>query len=247
MRIHTARPIAVLLVAVVFSLLASGAAVGATGRSVLLVILDDFGMDAATFFPPGKYRKATQPAPAPMPNLTRMAKSGVLFGNAWAQQECSPTRATIVTGQYGFRRTNGVGEWIDETRPSLPTASFTLPEAFRASPLGRGYVLAHIGKWHLSRLSEGRQMPLTHGWPLYEGPVSGGALKTYVGYQEYTAENGIVQPAEPVPGYATSDQVDDALAVIGRAKQSGEALLHHPGLQRNPRALCQAAQQPAPL
>src|SRR5215212_630295 len=163
MLIRISRSCTVLLIAMVFALLAGSTAATAAGRSILLVILDDFGLDKATFFPVGPYRKATEPAAPPMPNLTRMAQAGVLFGNTWVQQECSPTRATIITGQYGFRRTNGVGEWIAEGRPSLPTTSFSLPEAFQASPVGRGYLLAHIGKWHLSRLSEGRKMPLVHG------------------------------------------------------------------------------------
>ena len=222
MVIRISRSFTVLLIATIFSLLAMHLPAVAAGRSVLLVILDDFGMDKATFYPVGPYRKATQPAAPPMPNLTRMAQAGVLFGNAWVQQECSPTRATIVTGQYAFRRTNGVGEWIAEGRPSLPAASFTLPEAFRTSPVGRGFMLAHIGKWHLSRLSEGRSMPMVHGWPYYEGPVSGGALNTYQGYFEYAAANGIVQPARRVPGYATTHEVDDALAAIGRARSAAK-------------------------
>ena len=96
------------------------------------------------------------------------------------------------------------------------------PEAFRASPVGRGYMLAHIGKWHLSRLSEGRSMPMVHGWPYYEGPVSGGALNTYQGYFEYAAANGIVQPARRVPAYATTHEVDDALAAVGRARAAAQ-------------------------
>jgi arylsulfatase A-like enzyme len=110
MLIRISRSCTVLLITAVFTLLASSTAATAAGRSILLVILDDFGMDKATFFPVGAYRKATKPAAASMPSLTRMAQGGVRFGNTWVQQECSPTRATILTGQYGFRRTNGVGE-----------------------------------------------------------------------------------------------------------------------------------------
>ncbi|MFZ1429747.1 MAG: sulfatase-like hydrolase/transferase [Geminicoccaceae bacterium] len=207
----------ILLATLSFCLLGGGSQAAASGRSVLLVILDDFGMGEASFVPPGVHRLPTQPPPPPMPNLSRMAEVGMVFANVWVQPECSPTRAALITGQYGFRPTNGVGEWIDETRPSLPAAAFTLPEAFRASPAGSDYVLAHIGKWHLSRLSEGRQMPLAHGWPAYEGPISGGALSSYLGYYEYAAANGIVQPPRQTLAYATTEQVNDALAVIGEA------------------------------
>lgn len=221
MRIRVPRSFPILFATVACCLLGGIGTASATGRSVLLVILDDFGMGEASFVPPGPHRLPTQPPAPPMPNLSRMAAGGVVFGNTWVQPECSPTRAALITGQYGFRRTNGVGAWIDENRPSLPAAAFTLPEAFRASPVGSGYVLVHVGKWHLSRLSEGRQMPLVHGWPAYEGPVSGGALGSYVDYYEYAATNGIVEPPRRAEAYATTEQVDDALAVIAQARAAG--------------------------
>lgn len=217
MRIRVTRSSTIVLASLSFYLFGGGSPADAASRSVLLVILDDFGMGEASFVPPGALRLPTQPPAPPMPNLTRMAGAGMVFGNAWVQPECSPTRAALITGQYGFRRTNGVGEWIDEASPSLPAASFTLPEAFRASAAGSDYVLAHIGKWHLSRMSEGRQMPLVHGWPAYEGPISGGALNSYVGYYEYAAANGIVQQARQAVDYATTEQVNDTLTVIGEA------------------------------
>ena len=42
--------------------------------------------------------------------IDALAKRGVLFRNAWAYPTCSPTRALIMTGRYGFR--TGVGEVI---------------------------------------------------------------------------------------------------------------------------------------
>ena len=97
-------------------LLTSQACHAAVGNSVLLVIMDDIGVDLTMFYPVGSYRRVTTPPAAPMPNLTALAQHGVVFGNAWAQMECSPTRAEIITGQYGFRPENRVGQWIDEDR-----------------------------------------------------------------------------------------------------------------------------------
>ena len=181
------------------------------------MIIDDFGMDSASFVPEGPFRLRTNPPAPPMPNLTALARGGVVFGNFWVQQECSPTRATLATGQYGFRRTNGVGQWITEGRPSLPTEALTLPEAFRAASVGRKYKLAHIGKWHLSRLSEGRAMPAVHGWPFYQGPFAGGALSNYFDYKKYSVVSGVVQPDVRTRIYATTDQVNDTISVINQA------------------------------
>ena len=203
----------------VLLLLTSQASHAAVGNSVLLVIMDDIGVDSTMFYPVGPYRRVTTPPAAPMPNLTALAQHGVVFGNAWAQMECSPTRAEIITGQYGFRPENGVGQWIDEGRASLSTTSFTLPEAFVAA--GSPVKLAHIGKWHLTKVSEGRAMPGVFGWPFYEGPTTGGALSNFFDYYKYTEVNGVVAPLKHSKIYATTDQVNDALAAINEAKAAG--------------------------
>ena len=38
-----------------------------------------------------------------MPTLEELCRTGVVFENAWSNPECSPTRATILTGRHGFR------------------------------------------------------------------------------------------------------------------------------------------------
>lgn len=48
---------------------------------------------------------------APMPNIEAMCETGIVFENAYAAPTSSPTRATIMSGQYGFR--TGVGAQID--------------------------------------------------------------------------------------------------------------------------------------
>ena len=100
-------------------------------RNVLLIIADDMGVDVSGFYPSSAGRLATNPAPPSTPNLQALANKGVIFSAAWAYMECSPTRATIFTGRYGFR--TGVGQWIKESRPSLSEREFELPEALTAA------------------------------------------------------------------------------------------------------------------
>ena len=38
-----------------------------------------------------------------MPTLQNMINSGVKFNNVWSNPTCTPTRATLLTGKYGFR------------------------------------------------------------------------------------------------------------------------------------------------
>ena len=68
--------------------------------NVLLVIADDLGTDWL-----GLYGQS--PDPPSTPNLDALAAGGIVFTNAWANPLCSPTRAALFTGRYGFR--TGVG------------------------------------------------------------------------------------------------------------------------------------------
>ena len=54
--------------------------------NTLLIVADDFGIDAL-----GLYGLATNPAPTP--NIDALASTGVRFENAYACPTCSPTRA----------------------------------------------------------------------------------------------------------------------------------------------------------
>ena len=63
---------------------------------MLLIITDDMGLDAT----PGYNIGTLKPN---MPNLQNLANSGIKFNNVWSSPTCSPTRATILTGKYGYR------------------------------------------------------------------------------------------------------------------------------------------------
>ena len=103
------------------------------------------------------------------PNMERLAKQSVRFTDAYtASPLCSPTRATLMTGQYPARTgiTTAVGHrpplaegksrYPDKmaasrkmiyagSRRFLKPEQYTLAEALRDT----GYRTAHIGKWHM--------------------------------------------------------------------------------------------------
>jgi len=103
------------------------------------------------------------------PNMERLAKRSVRFTDAYtASPLCSPTRATLMTGQYPARTgiTTAVGHRpplgegkprypekvaasrkmiYPESRRFLKPEQYTLAEALRDT----GYRTAHIGKWHM--------------------------------------------------------------------------------------------------
>jgi arylsulfatase B len=117
------------------------------GGNVLVVLLDDVGIDMLT-------SRAASAGGASTPTLDGLAAEGVTFTRAYAQPVCSPTRASLLTGraphQHGIGSQTKYGQrgWV------LQESELTLPEALRAAP----YTSAAIGKWHLDRRGEGGAM-----------------------------------------------------------------------------------------
>ena len=174
--------------------------VSAQPANILLIIADDLGADG---FP----LTANGGSVPPMPNITALKSSGVLFSRAYAQPTCSPTRASILTGRHPFR--TGIGEQLTgATSPQLSTAEFTLPEAFAANP-GLGYSLAMFGKWHLNSGAGSNDTPRTvGGWPSFAGTIIG-ALPDYYAWTKIT--NNVSTDSTT---YATTDTANDIISFI---------------------------------
>ncbi len=114
------------------------------------------------------------------PNLTRMAENGMRFTDAYAAcPVCSPTRASIMSGQYPAHV--GVidfipGHWRpfeEVTVPSnrtqyLPTEIVTIGETMREA----GYATGYFGKWHLGQ--PGEHYPRNQGFDVVNVYQGGG-------------------------------------------------------------------------
>jgi len=68
--------------------------------NILLIIGDDMGNETLSCY-------GLNSDTAKTPTLDDLCTNGVRFDNFWSQPVCSPTRATMLTGRYGFR--TGVG------------------------------------------------------------------------------------------------------------------------------------------
>lgn len=178
--------IASVLTVLFFCALASNAE--AAGRpNIVFILADDLGWSDTTLYGTTSFYET--------PNIERLARRGILFTNAYtAHPLCSPTRASIMTGQdparTGFTSAAGhIPEVILEkqlaslARPDqkmltprsvsrLDTRYTTLAETIRAA----GYVTGHFGKWHLGREP---YSPLEHGFdvdvPHWWGPGPAGS------------------------------------------------------------------------
>jgi arylsulfatase A-like enzyme len=164
-------------------LLCLGLALGASAATpdrpnIVFILADDLGWSDTTLYGTTKFYHT--------PNLERLAKRGMVFTRAYsASPLCSPTRASIMTGQSPARigitaPTCHVPEvkleasvqtrapankkaLICTSATRLNTSYFTLAEALKAA----GYATAHFGKWHLgsdpySPLQQGFDVDLPH-------------------------------------------------------------------------------------
>ena len=102
--------------------------------NVLFIMSDDHTAQAV-----GSYSTVLKPL-NPTPTLDKFAAEGMVFDNAFCSNSiCTPSRASIITGQYPH--VNGVTDLTGRISPEKQM----LPILFRNS----GYQTAMIGKWHL--------------------------------------------------------------------------------------------------
>lgn len=109
------------------SMSSSSAVVDVPGKkppNFLVMIGDDMSVETI-----GCYKIGSDPAKTPA--LDNLCNQGMRFDNFWSQPICSPTRATILAGQYGFR--NGVG-----VPAGGPTTEYPRPEALASAPKESG-------------------------------------------------------------------------------------------------------------
>ena len=167
------------------------------------------------------------------PNLNRLAASSVRFTQAYAgSRVCSPSRATLLLGQY--TATHGITDWIGartgedwrgagrSTRAlpaeyvrALPAESTTLAEAFKQA----GYRTFFAGKWHLG--GEG-SMPTDHGFDINvggndKGSPAGGFFDPYDNPQlpnRRPGENLSLRLADETKGFIVAQQDTPFFAML---------------------------------
>ncbi len=116
---------------------------------------------------------------AETPRLDGLAAGGMLFVNAFVTNSiCAPSRATVLTGQYGHL--NGV--MVNGQR--LHPTSVAFPALLRAA----GYRTALFGKWHLQEAPRGfDHYEILAGQGSYYNPILHSATDT-VRHEGYTPE-----------------------------------------------------------
>lgn len=156
--------------------------------NIILIVADDLGWADLGCYG-SRYHRT--------PNLDRLASSGVRFTAAYAAcPVCSPTRASILTGQYPQRY--NLTDWLPG-RPDRPEARLARPVINQQLPLEAvtlaealkpaGYVSGHIGKWHLGGPGFG---PLQQGFDSNIGGDETGTARSY--FAPFKSKDGTFMP-----------------------------------------------------
>ena len=139
--------------------------------NIVLIIADDLGWRDLSSFGSGYYRT---------PNIDRLASEGMKFTHAYANPNCAPTRAALLSGRYSPRTgiyTVGSGaRGLDKFRKmiaapnetNLKPSEVTFGEALKAA----GYATAHMGKWHMGT---GEYSPENQGFDVNIGGNASGS------------------------------------------------------------------------
>lgn len=129
------------------------------------------------------------------PNVDRLASEGVRFENAYtASPLCSPSRASIVTGQ--FPHAHGVTDNVGNVGCSVHTLQ-DRPGLLSRRMERAGYACGYNGKWHLCPEADevfgyeiDPHVPSDVGFEGLDFPGHGDGGWHYDAYREYLDENG---------------------------------------------------------
>lgn len=145
--------------------------------NILLVIMDDVGMDQMGSF---GYGGAVPPS---MPSIEAIADGGLRFRNTWSMPECSPGRSALFAGRYPLR--NNILQAIgpnDLANSQLGPFEVTAPKMLADA----GYESAMFGKFHLAGPEHNQAehaTPTDLGWDDFYGWLGGlpGSIDTTAG------------------------------------------------------------------
>lgn len=129
--------------------------------NIIFIMADDLGWtDTAVYG--SKYYET--------PNIDRLAAQGLKLMNHHHCQNCTPTRAALMSGQYGARTgvytVGGINRFEWGTRPLRPADNVTelpLDRDIIAKQLkAGGYATGMFGKWHIGQ--KGDYLPAKRGF-----------------------------------------------------------------------------------
>ena len=159
-------------------------------RNIIFILSDDHRWDFLSFIPEAPKFLET-------PHLDRLAKEGAHLRNAFVTTSlCSPSRASMLTGQYMHHH-----HVVDNQRPE-PAGIRLFPEYLRAA----GYQTAFFGKWHMGHDSDAPRPGFDH-WAGFRGQG-----------EYFDPVLNVNGTRRAFPGYSTDVLTDLALDWLGQKR-----------------------------
>ncbi len=125
------------LSALVIGLVLATTASAADRPNVVVILADDIGYGDLGCYGSTKVRT---------PNLDKLAAAGTRFTDAHSPAAvCTPTRYSLLTGQYSFRHRPGASILSGVAPLAIPTDRSTIATMLKKA----GYSTGVVGKWHL--------------------------------------------------------------------------------------------------
>jgi len=184
----------------------TGRPMPSSGPNIVFILADDWGWtdhNSATMATDGGNHYESDFYQTP--NFDKLVSEGVALTSTYAQPNCAPTRAALLSGQYSPRHGNGVYNVASLNRASGRTTyttpadqggdhangdeqSITIAEAF----YNAGYVTAHLGKYHVgSSNASDPTHPLNQGFDYnYGGGNKGNPGSYFATNQEFSNNVG---------------------------------------------------------
>jgi arylsulfatase A-like enzyme len=135
--------------------------------NILFIMVDDLGKEWISCYGAEDIKT---------PNIDALAKTGMRFENAYSMPQCTPSRATLLTGQYPWR-TGWVNHW-DVPRWGVGYFDWKIRQNLTFARILKtaGYATAAVGKWQINDFRIEPDAMKKHGfddWCMWTGYESG--------------------------------------------------------------------------
>lgn len=183
--------------------------------NIVFILADDLGWtDTAVYG--SRYHET--------PNIDRLAAQGMQFACYHNCQNCAPTRAALISGQYaartGIYTVGGIGRFDWQSRPlrpvdnvtRLPLDKITIAQSLKKS----GYATGMFGKWHLGEEKGTEYHPASRGFDE--------AITTHGPHFDFTTN----PPVKHAPDAYLADWLTDQAVDFIRRHKAGPFFLYLP-------------------